>query len=229
MKVRIPEGKTRLMVVEGKEDQEFFIQLATHMNVIDGWPLHIEQLEGKGNFGEFLRALKRHPDFKQVSKIGIVRDADFSGGAFQSVLSQIDFANNKNEPKLPKPVQPLEIAAGNPSISALMLPSAEREGMLEDLVMDVLKGDAVTKCVDAYFDCLRKNDIAISQERLPKARLRTFITGKNVGFDDNEESRGRDSDRQFLSDVFHMSWWREDFWENEVFDDAKTFLRQLLD
>ena len=95
MTPRIPDGKTRLMLVEGKEDQEFFIQLATHMNVIDGWPLHIEQVEGKGNFGEFLRGLMRHPDFKQVRKIGIVRDSDYNGGAFQSVLSHIDFANRK--------------------------------------------------------------------------------------------------------------------------------------
>ena len=28
MNIRIPEGKSRLMLVEGKEDQEFFIKLA---------------------------------------------------------------------------------------------------------------------------------------------------------------------------------------------------------
>lgn len=39
MNIRIPEGKSRLMVVEGKEDQEFFIQLAKHMNVLEGWPV----------------------------------------------------------------------------------------------------------------------------------------------------------------------------------------------
>lgn len=224
MRVRIPEGKSRLMIVEGKEDQEFFIRLATHMNVIDNWPVHIEQLEGKGNFGAFLRGVMRHPRFGQLAKVGIVRDADYGGNTFQSIRDTLKSANDRNPRQLPIPLQVLELAEGVPNIIALVLPSGEREGMIEDLIMDVFDEDPVSKCVNMYFKCLREEDIGISQERLPKARLRTFITGKNIG----SESEGEDSDRQYLSDVFHMSWWRAEYWDHPVFDEAKAFLAQLL-
>jgi len=225
MKVRIPEGKTRLMVVEGREDQEFFIQLASYLNVVDGWPLHIEQLEGKDNFYAFLRSLMRHPRFGVLTDIGIVRDADFSTDAFHSVQDVLRRANERNPRQLPVPKQVLEFAPGAPSTGVLILPSGEREGMIEDLVMDAFEDDPVTICVDSFVKCLRREGQTISQERLPKARLRTFITGKNIG----AESEGSDSDRQYLSDIFHMSWWKPEFWDHPTFDDAKDFLKQLHD
>ena len=227
MNIRIPQGKSRLMGVEGKEDQEFFIQLAKHMNVLDSWPLQIEQLDGKGNFGEYLLALTRHPRFGKLTAIGIVRDADFGTNSFQSVQDTIQSANRKNPRQLPVPQQVMELAHGTPNTGVLILPSSEREGMIEDLVMDLFQGDPVNLCVDAFFTCLRENNVPISQERLPKARLRTYITGKNLGFFD-EEVNGGDSGRQYLSDVFHMSWWKDEFWDHLAFDDAKTFIRQLL-
>lgn len=227
MNIKIPEGKTRLMVVEGKEDQEFFIQLAKHMNVLDGWPLHIEQLEGKGNFSEYLLLLTRHQRFGKLTAIGIVRDADFGTNSFQSVQDTIRSTNRKNPRQLPVPQQVTEFAHGTPHTGVLILPSSQREGMIEDLVMDLFQGDPVNLCVDSFFTCLRKNNVPLSQERLPKARLRTFITGKNVGFLD-EEANGGDSDKQFLSDVFRMSWWKPEYWQESIFDDAKAFLHQLL-
>ena len=224
MNIRIPEGKSRLMVVEGKEDQEFFIQLATHLEVIDDWPLQIEQLDGKGNFREFLLALTRHPRFGKLTKVGIVRDADFGTNSFQSVRDTIRSANEVSPRQLSVPERVLELAQGTPKTGVLILPSGEREGMIEDLIIDVFDEDPVTKCVDKYVECLRTEGQPISQARLPKARLRTFITGKNI----SEDAEGDDSDRQYLSDVFHMSWWKPEFWNNPAFSDAKAFLRQLL-
>lgn len=227
MKIIIPKGKSRLMVVEGKEDQEFFIQLARHMNVLEGWPLQIEQLEGKGNFSDFLLALTRHPRFGKLSAIGIVRDADFGTNSFQSVQDTIRSANRSNTRQLPVPQRIMEFAQGAPNTGVLILPSSEREGMIEDLVMDLFLDDPVNQCVDSFFKCLSENNVPISQERLPKARLRTFITGKNIGMIE-EEGYGGDSDRQYLSDIFYMSWWRPDFWNHKAFAAAKAFLSQLL-
>ncbi len=224
MNIRIPNGKSRLMVVEGKEDQEFFIQLATHLKVIDGWPLQIEQLDGKGNFKEFLLALTRHPRFGQLATIGIVRDADFGTNAFQSVRDTILSANEVSPRKLSVPERELELAQGTPKTGVLILPSGGREGMIENLIMDVFDEDPVAKCVDEYVTCLRKEGRSVLKARLPKARLRTFITGKNIG----EDADGDDSDRQYLSDVFHMSWWKPEFWNHPTFNPAKAFLRQLL-
>jgi len=224
MNIRIPEDKSRLMVVEGKEDQEFFIQLATHLSVIDGWPLQIEQLDGKGNFREFLLALTRHPRFGKLTSIGIVRDADFGTNSFQSVRDTIRSANDVSPLQLPVPERVLEFAQGTPKTGVLILPSGEREGMIEDLIMDAFDEDPVAKCVDKYVGCLIAEGQSVSQARLPKARLRAFITGKNISTD----AEGDDFDRPRLSDVFRMSWWRAEFWNHHTFDQAKAFLTQLL-
>ena len=80
------------------------------------------------------------------------------------------------------------------------------------------------RCVNEYFECLRNSDLDIRQARTSKARLRTFIAGKNC----TEATTGTDTDRDFLSDVFHMTWLPVQFWDHPTFNDAKTFLRQLL-
>ena len=224
MTPKIPEGKSRLLLVEGKEDQEFFIKLGGHLTSTADWPIHINQYEGKSKLTDFLIALSSHPDFSQLVTIGIVLDADFNTNAFQSVQGAIRSTNEEFPRQLPVPQQAMELAEGNPNIIVLIMPSTEREGMLEDLVMDVFADDPVTTCVDAYFDCLRENRIGVSQAKLPKARLRAFVTGKNV----SDEATGDDSDKLFLSDVFHMSWWQDGFWEDSTFNDAKAFLMQLL-
>ncbi len=225
MTVVIPANVSRLLLVEGKEDQEFFIQLANHMGLLDNWPLQIIQYGGKSRLEERLRTLARPDTIEQIERIGIARDADFNTDAFQSVRDAIRNANKRNSIQLPCPNKPMEMTTGGETgVIVIILPSTEREGMLEDLIFDVLRDDPVRKCVDNYFDCLSESDVAIAQEKLPKARLRTFITGKNVGSD----SEGNDSDRQYLSDVFHMSWWRDEFWDHPTFDEAKAFLTQLL-
>lgn len=224
MTLRIPQGKSRLLLVEGKEDQEFFIKLGGHVTSTDDWPIHINQFEGESKLTDFLIALARHPSFSQLSTVGIVRDADFNTNAFNSVQDAIKNANEESQRKLPVPENVMTLARGNPNIIVLIMPSAECEGMLEDLVMDVFQCDPVTACVDAYFDCLREITSGVSQAKVSKARLRAFVTGKNV----SDEATGDDSDKLYLSDVFHMSWWRDDFWDHSSFDQAKAFLTQLL-
>ena len=224
MTVLLPNDVTRLLLVEGKEDQEFFIQLGTHLNLIQNWPLRIIQYGGKSTLKERLRTLTAPDTLEGIRHIGIVRDSDFNTDALKSVRDAIANSNQRNDIRLDIPDRVMEPTDGPPAISILILPSSEREGMIENLIMDVFVDDPVSKCVDRYFRCLRDEHIPISQVRLPKARLRTFITGKNI----DSESEGDDSDRQYLSDVFHMSWWRDDFWNHPTFDDAKEFLTQLL-
>ncbi len=220
----LPDDVTRLLLVEGKEDQEFFIQLGTHLKVIDTWHLQIIQYGGASELGERIRTLARPDTMEQIKRIGIVRDADFNTDALQSVQDAIRESNKRNTLQLDIPQSVLEPTEGSPSMAVLILPSAGREGMIEDLVMDVFADDPVTTCVDAYFNCLRENKIFVSQAKLPKARLRAFVTGMNV----SDEATGDDSDKLYLSDVFRMSWWQDSFWERPAFEEAKAFLNQLL-
>ncbi len=90
MKLRLPNGKTRLLLVEGKEDKQFFIKLGAQLTSTDDWPLHIAQYEGKSKLADFLIASTRLPHFSQLASVGIVRDADFNTNAFQSVQSALE-------------------------------------------------------------------------------------------------------------------------------------------
>ncbi|MDE2637489.1 MAG: hypothetical protein OXI30_14090 [Chloroflexota bacterium] len=224
MKPTIPAGKTRLMLVEGKEDQEFFIQLGNRLTSTDDWLIQINQYSGTSELEDFLIAVSGHPRFGQVETIGIVRDADFNTDAFQSVQDAIRRANAEIQQALPVPENALTMAEGNKNIIVLIMPSDERHGMLEDLVMDIFQSDPIATCVDAYFNCIREHGIAILKHKLSKGRLRAFVTGKNV----SDQAKGDDSEKLYLSDVFHMSWWKDEFWDSCAFDDAKDFLHHLL-
>ena len=226
MTALIPESKSRLLLVEGKEDQEFFIQLGSQLDSQE-FPQelfpHILQYGGKDSLGNYLRGLMSLRNFKQISHIGIVRDADYGTDAFQSVQSALKYANRRNAQQLPIPQSPIQPAGENPKVSALILPT-NAEGMLEDLVLDALKEDTVMRCVDDFFTCLTDREVTVVRERLSKARVRVFIIGKNM---DAQATVGDDADRRYLSDIFHMTWWRPELWEHESFDDAKAFLRRL--
>ena len=216
----IPEGASRLLLVEGREDKQFFIQL--------GYPSELPcilQYEGKNNLAGFLYQLIQNSNFKQVSQIGIVRDADYGTDAFQSVRTAIKNANANSPRQLPVPETVIEPSEGSPKVSVLILPSEKRDGMLEDLVLDALNDDPITPCVNDFFTCLKDRKVEIVQERLSKARVRVFITGKNV---DRQAAVSNDTDKLYLSDIYKMSWWRDEFWNHEGFNEAKAFLRQLV-
>ena len=223
----IPEDTSRLLLVEGKEDKEFFIQLGSHLKFPEGIPW-ILKYEGKNNLAGFLYQLIQNSNFKQVSQIGIVRDADYGTDALRSVRNALKKANaNANSLRqLPVPKTVIEPSKGSPKVSVLILPSEKRDGMLEDLVLDALNDDPITPCVNDFFTCLKDRKVEIVQERLSKARVRVFITGKNV---DRQATVSNDTGKLYLSDIYKMSWWRGGaFWEHESFDEAKAFLRQLV-
>ena len=221
----IPGGKSRLLLVEGKEDKEFFIQLGSHLEFPEGIPW-ILKYEGKAKLSKFLSQLIQNQNFKRVSQIGIVRDADYGTDALQSVRDALKKANANSPRLLPVPKNVIEPSEGSPKVSVLILPSEKRDGMLEDLVLDALNDDPITPCVNDFFTCLKNRKVEIVQERLSKARVRVFITGKNV---DRQAAVSDDMDKLYLSDIYKMSWWRGvAFWKHESFDEAKAFLRQLV-
>ena len=221
----IPTGKTRLLLVEGRDDKEFFIQLGKYLGFDDKTPLHIIEYGGKDGLSQRLFQLGQLPESDSISDIGIVRDADYETDAFQSAIDAIRTCNRHSEKHLPIPSSVLQVSDGRPRVSVLVVPDAGREGMLEDLVLEALKGDPVANCVDEYFACLLRSDIQVAGHRLPKARARVFISGKNAGAD----SFSDDSDKSYLSDIYKMSWWTaNNLWDHPTFDDAKDFLRQLL-
>lgn len=170
MTTPIPESKSRLLLVEGSDDEAFFSQLVSRLDHPHKAELHIMQYGGKDQLNSRLREYMRDPNFKHILRLGIVRDQDFNTHAFNSVLSHIRRANRRNPRKLPFPTRPRQLSQGNPRVAVLLLPSDDREGMLEDLVLEMVDEDPILFCVDNFICCLQDNhvDIESNKSRLPK-------------------------------------------------------------
>ena len=95
--------RERLLLVEGKTDKEFFDRLC--MNQLgDDYVTNLQILpyDGKDSLKSFLEVLLTLPKFEEVTHLGIVRDADFTGGALASIqgilrqLPQLQQYSNSN-------------------------------------------------------------------------------------------------------------------------------------
>ena len=227
----IPEGKTRLLLLEGQDDHVFFEHLINHLETSADARLHISeytiiQYGGRTKLTLLLRELKKAPNFEEVTHIGIVRDSDFNTDAFLSVQDRIKTVNDEGPPKIGIPDQPNLPTVSVPEVSVLIVPSAQREGMLDDLVVDAIKVDPISECVENYFKCLSEKDVVAVRERKTKASIRVFLIAKNL---DRATEISGITDRLFLSDVYETRLWQESgLWDSKALSGVKAFLEQLL-
>ena len=232
-----PNDDLRLLVVEGAGDEYFFTKLLEHLCKQDSF--EFVDCEGKDNLEAELTNILNRDNFANITDIGIVLDNDYpenrnGNNAFSTIVKAIDVANRsfiENNPqisrKLVAPQAPRVKTAERPCVSALLLPSDNEDGSVEDLVFSALPNDSILDCVNEYFTCLRSAGINANRARLPKSKLSVYISGKAT---DEDFARHDDAKRLFLTQALDMKWWEEEnMWNKSAFDDAKAFLRQLLD
>ncbi len=231
-----PNGKLRLLVVEGAGDEYFLTKLLEHLGKQDSF--EFVDCQGKDNLDEELTNIINRDDFAQITDVGIVLDNDYHENrnginAFATVIEAIDVANNnfiENNPdisrSLPKPRTPREKTKDFPRISVLLFPSDNDDGAVEDLVFSALPKNSILDCVNAYFSCLSDAGVKANEARLPKSKLSVYISGKVT---DEDFARHDDAKRLFLTQALDMKWWRnEGMWNHPAFNLVKDFLRQLL-
>ncbi|MGC8892471.1 MAG: DUF3226 domain-containing protein [Candidatus Saccharicenans sp.] len=196
--------KPHLLIVEGKDDYQFFESFLEHLNLLS---IQIFCLDGKNNLNNKLKALVRLPNFSLLESIGITRDSDDNPiGAFQSIQSALKNAG------LAVPKEELTLAGKNPRISICLIPGINQEGSLEDLCLEAIAEaqDRALDCVDAYFSCLRKNKIKFSK-KVFKAKVQVFLASR----------------REYIPDLgiaAKRSVWP---WDSHVFAKIKDFLFDL--
>lgn len=159
----------KLLVVEGKDEQAFFTQLLLELELTN---IQIHAAGGKTRFRDRLEALVKGPGHETLTSLGVVRDADTNPvSAFDSICGTL------RELDLAVPATPLQTVGEAPRVTVMILPNAESEGMLEDLCLASMADDPAMICIEAYFDCLKKQ---IAPENFPrnpaKARLRAFLS-----------------------------------------------------
>ena len=162
------------LLVEGKDQGNFFDELVKHLKIED---LQIQDFGGVNELKGFLGVMVKQSGFHDtVRMLGIVRDAETSAqGAFQSVQSSLRNA------RLPVPVRPGESArpgepiGAAPAVNVLILPGDGDHGMLETLLCRTFADTAVDRCIDDFFRCFEGSEAGAHIPNPDKARAQVFL------------------------------------------------------
>ena len=156
----IPDGKTRLLLVEGDDDQVFFDQFVNHLADSTDAQLQVEDLaiiqyEGRDKLTRRLRELKKADNFEHITHLGIVRDSDFNTDALRSVQDRIKTVDKEGPPNIDIPDHPIVPTIGDLKVSVLIVPSVSQEGALETILLQAVAKDPMMRCVDKYIECVK--------------------------------------------------------------------------
>ncbi len=195
--------KERLLLVEGKDEVEFFNAFFNHLNIDD---IQVFDVLGKTNFRENIKLLAMSPNVEIIQKIGAVRDADTNAhAAFSSLKDGFELADWK-----PTDI-PYIFSSQTPSIGIFIMPGAEQNsGMLEDLCLESLNEEPALECVEDYINCIE----SLREERLNKLSKRKILTYLS----------GQQEFVNALGLAAQKHIWNFDA---PAFDQLKTFLREL--
>jgi hypothetical protein len=198
-------NKPNLLLVEGRDEELFFMALLNSLNVNE--EIQVIQAGGKDQFRAKLKAYMITDGFPGVRRMGIIRDADGNHkGAFDSVCSALRSAS------LPVPSAVMTLTDGNPRTAVMIMPPEPVEGRnLEDLCLAAVADDPALRCIEAYFDCLTQEEIIHEENRIAKARVHAFLA-----------SRAEPDLR--LGEAAGKNYWN---WDHPAFGPVKDFLRRL--
>ena len=174
--------KSRFILAEGFEDAAFLRALIAYRNTpeFDVSPtIDVGSKPGSSGFEDAVIACEPLTGFPGVNEIVIVADNDDDPAkSFDNITGQIEKARREGNLKRNwgTAAQPAAKAAGDPSVSIWMWPSANQPGCLETLLWQVIQAkypkDAT--CVQDACECSEASAWPVS--KLDKARVRCFIS-----------------------------------------------------
>ncbi len=184
------EIKTSIQIlVEGRTPEIFFREMVEkHLNLKD--KIQVRDFKNIENLTTFLRIFTRRPEFiEKVTSLGIIRDAEDkpATSAFQSVCNSLETVGitrpNKIGEVQNRTFDLPDVIGDTPTreikTGVFILPDCNDKGMIETLCLQSLTEDKTQeislKCVDEYFECLRKNN-GVSPENIEKAKTWTFLS-----------------------------------------------------
>jgi hypothetical protein len=196
--------KPKLLIVEGKDEEEFFRPMLAELGIND---IQLVGIGGKTQLGKNLKALKTDTHFPTVTSVGIVRDADSDAkSAFLSVQGELKSAG------LHCPEKPMyATTTGLPRVNVMIVPPNEDEGALETLCINAVDNDPAMSCVDQYFECLDVNGGGRPEKDFLKARVRVFLSS-------------REDPTLLLGIAAQKGYWP---FNASAFDSVKEFLKSL--
>jgi len=155
----------KVLVVEGKDEINFFNALLKYMEIID---FEVYEVGGKQQFKDKLPALVRVRGFSDVEVLAVVRDADNdANAAFESIK------NILKKEKLKPPNQINQFSKGAPKIGIFIMPGNSDAGMLEDLCLKTVECHPAMCCVESFIDCVSK--LENPPNKITKAKVQAFL------------------------------------------------------
>lgn len=190
------------LLVEGKDDANFFRAMLTHLSITG---VQLQDYGGVKALRGFLLAFVNLPDFHhRVQSIGIVQDAERSAqSAFRAVRSAVENAG------LSPAEKPLERSGASPSVTVLILPDSGQAGMLETLLCRTFVDSDVNRCIDGFFACFAQTGGELKKPE--KARAHAYLATRS----DPHVSVGIAAQK---------GYWRLD---HHALTEVRSFLRQL--
>ena len=165
-----PLQHTKLVLVEGNDEVNFFSAIKDHMGFSD---IEVRSFEGINNLRGTLEALKGVEGFDRLVSLGVVRDAEGNGmQALQSVMDALGASG------LPVPPHGLEPIGQNPMVVILINPHGQPNGRFDDVCSDSVRETPVMRCVEEYITCLKRLGIAV-MPREWKTRVHAFIAAQD--------------------------------------------------
>ena len=174
--------KPKLLIGEGKDEENFFNALLKHMHTND---IQVLSSGGKdkNKFRAWMAAVVASSGFANtVTSIGITRDADFAGngtkGAFDSICSSLKQPHV--DLPVPSALNQTATAESKPAVHIFIRPDNQSEGMLENLLLRTLNADKELGCVQDYFDCLKTKAFKEHPSHMqPKGLVYAWLAGQN--------------------------------------------------
>lgn len=174
----IQVSKSKLLLCEGKDEEQFFGALLAHLQRTD---VQIAPVGGKHGFQQGFASVVNDANFPQVTDILVVRDADCVGDGAGYAKTWSSVTGTLQHRGLPVPTVHAQFVAGPPRVAVFIMPDGGADGMLETLCWRAVQTDPAAACVVAYFDCLVKATVA-NIPHLPrnidKANIRVFLASR---------------------------------------------------
>jgi hypothetical protein len=166
MQIGEPIETTRLIAVEGKDEVNFIGRLLDSLNISD---VEIVDIGGKDKFKGNIPILIKSSGFDNLTKFGIIRDADKNASSAFTSIRNILKKNN-----LSLPTNYKKLSKGSPNIGIYILPDNKSSGMLEDLCLKTVEGSPILDCVNIFEECLKK--IKVKRKNRSKSRAMCYLS-----------------------------------------------------
>lgn len=210
MTIKISVGIKKLLIVEGKDEENFFKAVFNKQNTRSD--VQIMPIGGKNNFKGSLKTLILDTEFSKIDSMAIVRDADSNlpGVHGPSWINSFNSVNNcLLANNLPGPQVHGQFVTGPPRIGVFIMPDGRSDGMLETLCMRSVQLNPEYTCVEGYLHCLSNNQIVPGN--LDKAQAHVWLA-----------SRPKPDLR--VGEAALAGYW--DF-DSPAFDDLRRFLQSI--